>query len=275
MNLRYLPVILWVGLLLQGGPYALGQDNDGALIVPDKASQMLLDQLHSATTGAAAKAAIEEIKTKTNGNIPSLFPQVICYRADIKRKLAANLISSQEAEKLLAGTYALFKEIAPTPDAARSQDWKLGVVEAISPYLGTTNLLQKEQSKWVLEKLDYKGARGRDYSSYTMFLKKRKDAANRELVAYMYDQDPKTAVLTMVDVYADATTKAEMAGRLKDDSEFNLDYFADRPEWWAHLYVAEMMKKRPELRDTAILKKLEKDDHPLVKEKVAEITSGK
>lgn len=276
MNLRYLPVIFGLGLLLLlGGQHALGQTSDDVSIVPDNATQLLLDQLHSATTEPAAQSAMEEIKARSKGNISSLFPQVVYYRAEIKRRLAAKLISSREAEKLLAGTYALIKEIALTQDAMRNGGWKLDMLEAIAPYLGTTNLLQKEQSEWVLEKIDYKGARERDYTTYRSFLKKTRDVPNWRLVAYMYDHDPQSAVLTMADVYADDATKTKLADQLKGDPKAALQSLSDRPEWWAHLYVAETMKKQPQLRDAALLKKLEKDDNPLVKAKVAEITSGK
>lgn len=81
--------------------------------------------------------------------------------------------------------------------------------------------------------------------------------------------------LFMSRVYGDKATGAELADKLKGDPKAALQSLADRPEWWAHLYVAETMKKQPQLRDTAILKKLEKDDNPLVKEEVAEMSSGK
>ena len=76
-------------------------------------------------------------------------------------------------------------------------------------------------------------------------------------------------------VYGDKTVETELADKLKGDPKAVLQSLADRPEWWARLYVAETMKKQPQLRDAAILKKLEKDDNPLVKDKAAEITSGK
>ncbi len=276
MNLRYLPLIFGLGLLLLiGSQHTLGQTSDGVSIMPDNVIQSLLHQLHSAPTQLAAKSAMQKIKARSKGNIPSLFPQVVYYRAEIKRKLAAKVISSQEAEKLLAGTYSLIKEIAPTQEAMRNGGWKLDMLEAIAPYGGTTNSLQKEQLEWVLEKIDYKGARERDYSTYGSFLKKSRDVPNFGLIAYMYDHDMQAAILTMADVYADDATKTELANQLQGDPKAALQSFADRPEWWARLYVAEMMKKQPQLRDPAILRKLEKDDHPLVKEKVAEITSGK
>ncbi len=73
----------------------------------------------------------------------------------------------------------------------------------------------------------------------------------------------------------DKAAEAGLADKLKGDPKAALQSLADRPEWWVRLYVAETMRKQPQLRDAAILKKLEKDGNVLVQEKVAEITSGK
>ena len=91
----------------------------------------------------------------------------------------------------------------------------------------------------------------------------------------MFHRDPKEAVLSMSRVYGDKATQEDFAGKLKGDTKAALQSLADRPEWWARLYVAVTMEKQLQLRDAAILSKLEKDENPLVKEKVAEITSGK
>jgi hypothetical protein len=115
----------------------------------------------------------------------------------------------------------------------------------------------------------------RDFSAFETILRQKQPDVQSMLVAYMYRRDPKAAVLTMSHLYGDKTTVADLADQLKGDSKSSLQSLADRPEWWARLYVAETMKKQPQLRDAAILKKLEKDDNPLVTEKVAEITSGK
>ena len=105
MNSYQLLSIICLGLLFQCKPVANGQTCAGESIIPDTTSQMLLEKLHSATSESNAYAALLEIRKITGGDIPSFIPQVICYRAEIARKRSANLISSQEAEKQLAGTY--------------------------------------------------------------------------------------------------------------------------------------------------------------------------
>ncbi len=133
----------------------------------------------------------------------------------------------------------------------------------------------KEAREW-LGGLDYnRVSKQYDFSGYEGILREKKQNPPQGLIRYMYGRDPRAAVLSMSRVYGDKAVETELADKLKGDPKAALQSLVDRPEWWAHLYVAETMKKEPQLRDAAILKKLEKDDNPLVKEKVAEITSGK
>ena len=129
-------------------------------------------------------------------------------------------------------------------------------------------------SKW-LTRADYKPNGGVDFSRYEDILREKKQNPPQGLIRYMYSRNPLAALLSMSRVCGDMASEAELAEKLKGDPRAVLASLADGPEWWARLYVAETMKKQPQLRDAAILKKLEKDDNVLIKEKVAEITSGK
>ncbi len=114
-----------------------------------------------------------------------------------------------------------------------------------------------------------------DFSSYEVILQENMNDVPEGLVKYMYERNAQAALLSMSRVFGDKATETELVDKLKGDPKAALQSLADRPEWWAHLYAAETMKKQPQLRDTAILKKLEKDDNPLVKEMLDEIMSGK
>ncbi len=126
-----------------------------------------------------------------------------------------------------------------------------------------------------LTRTDHVPKGGVDFSRYEGVLREKKQNPPHGLIRYMYGRNPQAAVLSMCRLYGDKAAETELTDKLKGDPKAGLQALGDRSEWWAHLYVAETMKKRPELRDSAILKKLDKNDHPLVKEKVAEITSGK
>jgi hypothetical protein len=126
-----------------------------------------------------------------------------------------------------------------------------------------------------LTRADHVPKGGVDFSRYEGILREKKQNLPQGLIRYMYGRNPQAAVLSMSRVYGEKVAETELADKLKGDPKAALQSLADRPEWWARLYVAETMKKQPQLRDPAILKKLEKDGNPLVKEKVADITSGK
>jgi hypothetical protein len=133
----------------------------------------------------------------------------------------------------------------------------------------------RKQAFGCLTRADRTSKGGIDFSRYETILRENDRKPRQRLIQYMYWRDPQVALLSMSRVYGNKAVETELADKLKGDPKAVLQSLADRPEWWARLYVAETMKKRPEMRDSATVKKLEKDDNPLVKEKVAEITSGK
>ncbi|MGD9782640.1 MAG: hypothetical protein AB7V14_10875 [Kiritimatiellia bacterium] len=112
-----------------------------------------------------------------------------------------------------------------------------------------------------------------DFSIYAALLREKKPEIPARLVQYMYERDPQAAVLAIAQVYALRPVEPELESKIHGDAKEALKYLGSRSEWWAHLYVAEMMKRDRWLRDPAIVKKLEADSNPLVQEKVAEIMS--
>lgn len=150
--------------------------------------------------------------------------------------------------------------------------------KAVVPYLGCDNEdFRRDISHYMgaVDEIPGRSSADPDFTVYSKIIQSSPTNSTQGLIRYMYRKSPQNAVLSMARIHADKATEAKLTATLKGDQKAALRSLADRPEWWAHLYVAETMKKQPQLRDTAILKKLEKDDHPLVKAKVAEITSGK
>lgn len=151
------------------------------------------------------------------------------------------------------------------------------IIAAVAPkYEQTADPKLQKSLRQTLDMAALKNGRVEpDFEPFSAYIVQNKDQLPRKLIQYMYGHNPQAAVMSMSRVFGGKAVETELAEKLKGDPKAVLQSFAERPEWWARLYVAETMKKRPELRDAAILKKLEKDDNPLVKEKVAEITSGK
>ena len=148
-------------------------------------------------------------------------------------------------------------------------------VAAILPLLDTSDITLRKMLYGELKSIDERDNGGsHDFSQFSALISQRKNDPPAALLRYMFDRDSKVAVLSMASIYGDKAEEAEIADKLKCDPKIALQSLADRPEWWAHLYVAETMKKNPQLRDPAIIKKLEKDDNSLVQEALAEIKSG-
>lgn len=247
------------------------QTNDVRELTSDVHVQELLDQIHTGASEHAVTNALMNLKVHFGGNLSACFPQIIYYRAEIKRKYTQKQISSADMEKRLMGTYIILREIAPTQDDWKRVDWKVDVLTNIVPYVGSDDPLIAEQAQWLLKKMDYAGANKVDFSAYEQLMKNRPEKPEPALIKYMYQKNPQAAVLSMSRVYGDKTAEADLTNQLKGDPKAVIQTMAGRSEWWAHLYVATMIEKEPYLRTPELVKKLEQDPDPLVREKVSKL----
>ncbi|MGI6494612.1 MAG: hypothetical protein ACOX5G_00700 [Kiritimatiellia bacterium] len=114
-----------------------------------------------------------------------------------------------------------------------------------------------------------------NFDAFSAYIAQRKEQPPGKLVGFMYGHNPQAAVLSMARVYGDKAVETELAEQLKGDPKAMLQSLATRPEWWVRLYVVEMLKKNPQLHDKAVLKKLEQDADPLVREQADKVLSGR
>lgn len=247
-----------MSILLLWATASIFADPTNAFVRPDEAIQAAIDhaarQLFKAKSEKEATQVVETLAQKAT-NETQLVEQVMYYM----RYGIAN-------EDQGYGAVILVNKLSV--DRQR-------MAETAVAYLDTSDKDTRDIVEDFLDAASMLPGNKRDFSAFETMLRQKHPGVQSTLVAYMYRRDPKAAVLSMSHIYGDKSTEAEVAADLKGDPKAALQSLFDRPEWWAHLYVAETMKKQPQLRDTAILKKLEKDDNPLVKAKVAEITSGK
>lgn len=213
----------------------------------------------------AVQKIVQDFKSFKNKPPQELLLQVLAvyggkdeYRTNPRAEMAKRLLLS-----------SLLQEMTPS-----------NIVHAVAPKYEQTSDPKLEYSlRQALGMATLRGGRADvinpNFDAFSAYVAQRKEQPPRKLVGFMYGRNPQAAVLSMSRVYGDKAAETELADKLKGDPKAALQSLADRPEWWARLYVAEMMKKQTQLRDAAILKKLEKDDDPLVKGKVAEITSDK
>lgn len=69
--------------------------------------------------------------------------------------------------------------------------------------------------------------------------------------------------------YSFPTTKAQ-----QEHVQSLLHDLSHHAQWWVRLYVAEILRRHAELRDTALTARLVKDAHPAVREAIAESPAG-
>ncbi|MGD9781521.1 MAG: OmpA family protein, partial [Kiritimatiellia bacterium] len=122
-----------------------------------------------------------------------------------------------------------------------------------------------------LTRADHVPNGGVDFSRYEGVLREKKQNPSQGLIRYMYGRNSQAAVLSMSRVYGDKAVETELADKLKVDPKAALQSLAERSEWWAHLYVATMVEKDPDLQTPDIMKRLHNEKDPLVREILARL----
>jgi len=152
---------------------------------------------------------------------------------------------------------------------------KSEIATALLPIIETEDKTLREKTYNWLGGTDKTEDGQFDFSCYESFLREKKENPPQGLIRYMYNRNPQTAVVTVARVYGKDVPESEVVAKAKSGVKESVEYFSARSEWWAHFYVAEIMKKNPELRDPEIIKKLEKDKHPLIQESLSTMMPGK
>lgn len=145
------------------------------------------------------------------------------------------------------------------------------MAEAMLPLLDSEDESTRILAAKHLPIADCKPEGSVDFSRYEGILREKKQNASQGLIRYMYGRNPQAAVLAVARVYGQDVPESEVAAKAKGGVKESVDYFAGRTEWWAHLYVATMMEKEPYLRTPELVKKMEQDTDPLVREKVSKL----
>ncbi|MDI6809938.1 MAG: hypothetical protein QME66_13380 [Candidatus Eisenbacteria bacterium] len=194
---------------------------------------------------------LEQLKGIVGGNQAKLVEQLFCYRVNAQGMREALL------------PMVIMKQLGVSDDA---------LVQGMLPYLESSDThVVKEASEWLWGTDKNRATGGYDFRRYKAVLEKAKPRVPPGLIRYMYDRDPQTAVVTVVQMYDQNAPESEVSTKAKSGVKESVDYFIGRPEWWAHLYVAAMIEKEPYLRTPEMMKKLEQDDNPLVREKMSKL----
>ena len=170
---------------------------------------------------------------------------------------------SEMAKRLLLST--LLQDMAPAD-----------IVATVAPkYEKAVDLKLQQSLRHALDMAAFKNGRvDPDFDGFSSYVERNKEPPPRKLVGYMYSLNPRVAVLAMARIYGGETAERQLAEQLKVDPKATLQSLAERPEWWAHLYVATMMEKDPGLQTPGIMKRLQDEKDPLVREILARLPAS-
>jgi len=240
-------------------------------IVPDpKIQSMINNYTYNIATDEDFRKALEEFKGIGGENYEKLIPQILYYTSKAK----------STREGMMPAT--LFEQL-------KINDFQS--INAIMPYLGTKDNELKEQLYNFLGGIDGTQFRVYDFSLYNHLILKQKlknlDPPH-DLIAYMYQRSPGTAVISIQKVYhndpnamnwkpiywaehlvSDVLWKQKWGFLQENEVEQAaldaLDVLSQHKGWWARLYVANILKQEPEFRTEKMVERLKADKHHRVR----------
>ena len=250
MNTMYniIFLIVWLGLFIRA---------EASDIMPDKTVQMQIHEtairVGSSTNEEEALVAIQELDRDCPDKI-FLIQQVMAY-----------LRFSATNEECGWGGIGILHFLDVD---------KITKVKAAMPLLSDADMEWQKMAVGILNTVDKDRGRdeGVDFSPYETIMREASpQQPPGELIRYMYKRNPRAAITSVARVYSQEVLESEIIVNTKRGVKESVDYFAGRPEWWAHLYVASVLEKDPLLRTPELMDMLVKDSHPIVQEKVSKL----
>lgn len=150
---------------------------------------------------------------------------------------------------------------------------KMARVAAALPVLDSPDAEFRHVAASILNTADSQDDKGVDFQVYEGLLREGSPEQHMSLVRYMYDRNPEAAVLALARMYDQPIAAPGISGKTKAEMQETLSYFAARPEWWAQLYAAEVIRKERMLRDPKLIEQLKTSTNELVREAAAQIGS--
>lgn len=283
-TLAVVRLALLLTLLVPSGVLASSETTNAPCdIQPDPVIQLWIETLVACRTSEELYSRLDEARRQGLA-LRKIVPQILFYQTNIVHAYRAGMMSDDE--RVTKGTVSdapISWLLYPKSDTRTKEIGEIDaqavadVLDVLVPYLDDArcpDLARLARSK--LRYIDGMVGAQKNFRPYEPYLATNETTTCLALIRYMFAEDPKSALNTMARVSLGEREGDTLMDRLtgKGESEV-LQKLLTRSEWWAHLYVATMLREKWKLREPEILKRLEKDDHPLVKEKVAEIMSGK
>lgn len=249
----YILSLALIGVSLAWSPY----EQEKVLLEPNPEIQLFLKGLLSANPNEMFsgneeifRSNLARLRELTGNDNEFLIRQLLLFSVDAK----------EMKDAMLPGVII---EQLNIPDSA--------IITGSLSFIDAGNEQQKSTAWNWLGGTDRAKDGGIDFSHYERILRERSTDKAAAIIDYMFNREPRAAVLSMARVYGDNAGEAELAATIKCDPTSVLQSLADRPEWWAHLYVATVLEKDSFLRTPELLEILEKDTNPIVQEKVSKL----
>ena len=138
------------------------------------------------------------------------------------------------------------------------------VVEAVVPRFELAKDVRMKQSmRHVLDEVAFRGGSvDPDFSAFTAFIEKQKQDPPQDLVVYMYMLMPEMALREMRKVYSCVRVEGEDLPHAEIET---FKAIVEMGNWWESLYVAEMVRRNPRLRDPELIRQLKEDPSEIVR----------
>ena len=234
--------------------------NATTTLVSDPTIQAQIKRIISAKSDDDIRKELERLKALDTQGAPKLIPQLFLYSVTVTN-------GPDRMDRL-------FRDMIRRELGLSRRD----EVFLIAPYLGTQDKRLQDELLEALCAADgsfHSNSKKQDFSIYQSMIAERwKTNPPLGLIAYMYDRSPAEALLTMSRIYGKPGLANDLATQARKEDRDAADSFSRRSEWWSHLYAATVMRKNPKLVEADIVKRLEQDQHPLVREALTEIRAS-
>jgi hypothetical protein len=166
----------------------------------------------------------------------------------------------------------------------------VAITRAVMPFLDSQDEVMRSAARHFLEVAAAPSGFGEEssFSTFTYVLSPEPQGSELSLVSYMYEVSPSSAFLALVEnsqpvgdeqrdllwaehVISDAVWKQkhgfdEALGQAKPMAFDQLQALSHNDQWWVRLYVAEVLRRYPDLGTPEMIDRLKTDEHDLVRQ---------
>lgn len=145
------------------------------------------------------------------------------------------------------------------------------LVRFLAPYLEqASNVSLQRNVGHVLALVAFRREGRPNFDGFVSYIRTRRASPPPALISLMYRIDPKQAALAVARACEGEDKAGAFADALVSEDVEVLDRVSKEGVWWKDLYVAARMQKTRRLRSKAVLERLGRSEHELVRRMVSE-----